>query len=328
MTHPTPATKPLRHATATLVPELPMSLLEAEVYRPRGALAAAVLVAPALVLLGLLAAATMLRHHDAMLAEILLGMAGGLVVMWMALLIGLARALLTTVRTTGEGIEVQLPWDERRLLRWKYVDLVERQMGFLRLQSSEGTRLLLLESSLTNGPRLLRQILLRVSPNVLSMPLQQELTMMGGGPTDPDATQLLTVSPLWFALASGIALVGVVLSLWGEFGHLLALLIAGIVVLALCGGVLFFFRQTITITEHNMLLERGFGRPQSLEWSQVAVIEMMPLQMLMAFRADNQRMVFLGPFFMAGLRADLWRSTVDVYLTSQGIPVFERWRVF
>ncbi len=326
MTRPT---KPIgtTTATATVAPELPLSMHEAETFRPRGALMTPLLVGPALALLGMLAAAAILRHMSPAVAMILLGVTGALVVMWVILVIGLARVLLTTVRASSEGIEAQAPWDERRLLRWKYVDLVERRMGFLRLQTSEGTSLVLLESGLTDGQRLLRQILLRVSPTILSNALVQELAMMGGAPADPDAEQLLTIAPVWFAATSGVALVGIALSLWGEFAHILGLLIAGIVILAICVVALVIFRQTITITERSVTLAHGFGHPVTVAWEAIAVIETMPLEMMLAFRADNRRLVFLGPFFMAPLRADLWRSTVEVFVTARGIPVYERWRV-
>lgn len=315
-------------ATATVAPELPLNMHEAETFRPRGALVTTMLVGPALALLGMLAAAAILRGMSPAVATILIALAGALVVMWIVLVIGLARVLLTTVRASSEGIEAQAPWDERRLLRWKYVDLVERRLGFLRLQTSDGTSLVLLENGLTDGQRLLRQILLRVSPTVLSNALVQELAMMGGAPVDPDAEQLLTISPVWFAVTSGVALAGIALSLWGEFVHILGLLIAGIVILGFCVVALVIFRQTITITERSMTLAHGFGRPQTVAWTDIAVIETMPLEMALTFGTNKGRLLFLGPFFMAPLRADLWRSTVEVFVTSRGIPVYERWRVF
>jgi hypothetical protein len=330
MMYPSRATRPQSHpvATATPEPELPVSMLESEAYRPRGSLAIGMLVLPVIGVLGLLAAALILRTAEEMLAEILLGVSGAVAIIWIALLFGLARVLLTTVRASGEGIEARTPWDERKLLRWKYVELVERKFGFLRLQTSDGGSLLLLESSLTNGQRLLRQILLRVSPSVLSLPLQQELTLLGGGPMNPDVTQSLTLSPWWFFLPGGIALAAVGLVLSGVFTHLLVLLIIGLLLYLPCMVLLYFLRQTIALTDEGVTVTRGLGQPQTVAWAEIAVIEQMPLEMVMAFRTNTRRIVFFGPFFMSPLRAGLWQGTIEDRLISQGILVYERWRVF
>src|SRR5262249_32375509 len=149
-------------------------------------------------------AAFLIAAPDREMKRIILGISGGLALGWLALALALARVMLVTVRTTGEGLVARYPWGNSRTLRWQLVDRVDRQLNFLRLHSIDNSRLLVFQSALEGGERLERMILLRVSPTVLSQPLQQELAMMGGGifTTQPSPqTPRLTLAPIWSFLA-------------------------------------------------------------------------------------------------------------------------------
>jgi hypothetical protein len=284
------------------------------------------LVAPTIVLVAFIALFR-ISHLTGSLAHVTAAVCAALAVIWLMEALLLTRMLLTTVRATTEGIETRTPWDGRQLLRWKLIDQVERQAGVLRLHTSDGLRATFIELGLTNSRQLLRQILLRVSPAVLSASLQQDLAMLGG-PTDPNAELLVPVAPQWIFLASVCAMGGIGLAVWGRLADLMPLLIVGIAIAVLSAGVLLLFRQTLTITETDMALARGFGKRQIIPWSDIGVVDKVPLDMALALRLGDRRMIFLGPFFFAPSQAELFRSTMGVHVFERGVPIYQAWRIW
>jgi hypothetical protein len=315
-----PITRPSSGVVHPAPPPMP---LEAQLFRPRGSLAASVLVGPSLVLLAVLA----LARITGVMVPWLVAVCAGLGALWLVGCLALASWLLLTVRASSEGLEARTPWDGRRLLRWQLIENVERRNGLLRLRSSDGKRLMFLEIGLTHSRQLLRQILLRVSPTVLSAPLQQDLAMLGG-PADPNAEYVISVAPVWLLGAGGVGALGVALALWGHFGGGMPLLIVGVVLAALGAGVLLLLRQTITITETHLTLARGFGKPRTLEWDEIGVVDTMPLDLALGLRSGDHRTIFLGPFFFAPLRAELVRSTIRARVLDRGTPIFQAWRIW
>lgn len=305
---------------------MPVPPVEAATYRPRGALAATMLVAPALVLLAV--AATILIANAMGLARlILLGTGSGLALAWLVCATLFGRVLLVTIRTTNEGIEASYPGGGQRLLRWQIIDHVDRQLGFVRMHSSDGHTLLFIESSLTNGQRLLRQTLLRASPTVLSATLQQELALLGGGlfrTTYQPPTPRLVMSPMWLGLAGVTGMAGLILATWGSLMHAGPLLASGVAVGLIGVACLLILRQAITITDTGFTVDRGFGAPATLTWSEIKLIEYVPLEMMQALRGEK-RVIFIGAFFMTPSRRDLLRAAFQKHLASQGVPVLQRW---
>lgn len=300
--------------------------LEAQLFRPRGALAASLLVGPMLLLLAALALAG-ISGVGSLFARVVLAVGGGLAALWLVAALGLARILLTTVRASSEGIEARTPWDSRRLLRWALIDRVERRFGILRLHSSDGQQLIFIEIGLTQSRQLLRQILLRVSPAVLSSALKEALALLGG-PADPNAEYTVAVAPIWIAGASATLAGGIALAVWGHFAGGMPLFITGIGLAALSAGMLVLFRQTVAITETGMALARGFGKPTTLAWDDVGVMDKVPLDFALALRSGERRLIILGPFFFAPLRAEIFRSTISVHVLDRGVPVYEAWRIW
>lgn len=315
-----PITRPSSGVVHPAPPPLPV---EAQFFRPRGALAASVLVGPILVLLAILATARMLGVMVPWLAAVCAGMGA----LWLVVSLALTGWLFLTVRVSSEGLEARTPWDGRRLLRWQLIESVERSNGLLRLRSSDGQRLRFLEIGLTHSRQLLRQILLRVSPTVLSAPLQQDLAMLGG-PADPNAEYVINVAPVWLLGTGGVGTLGVALALWGNLGGGMVPLIIGVVLAALGAVVLLLLRQTVTITETHMTLTRGFGKPRILEWSEIGVVDTMPLDLALGLRSGDHRTILLGPFFFTPLRAELVRSTIRAHVLDRGAPIFQAWRIW
>ena len=301
--------------------------LEAEMYRPRGTLAALLCLAPVLVALPLIFL-TRAMLIPATATQIVLGVGGGILLVWLAAMVLASRVLFITVQASIEGIEARTLRDERILLRWKLIDDVSRQFGLLRLRSSDGRQVTLIESGLTNGQQLLRQILLRVSPTVLSPALQEELKVLGGDIMDPAATQRLPISRVWLAGAGVAALGGIGLIVGGVLLGALGLIILGGLLLSGGAAALVVMRQQILINSQEITLISPLGRPRTLLWSEIALIETLPLDLVMGLRGNGgQRLLFLGPFFLSPLRAEYLRSLVDAHLTEQGVMTYRRWRL-
>lgn len=305
---------------------LPMPPVEAATYRPRGALAATMLVAPALVLLAM-TAVILIADATGVARLILLGTGSGLALAWLVCATLFGRVLLVTVRTTTEGIEANYPGGGSQLLRWQIIDHVDRQLGFVRMHSSDGHTLMFIEGGLTNGQRLLRQTLLRASPTVLSPTLQQELALLGGGlfkTTYQPPTPRLGLSPVWLGLAGIAGVTGLALAAWGSLMHAGLLLAIGVGVGLVGVFCLLILRQAITITDTGFTVDRGFGAPVTLTWSEIKLIEYVPLEMMQALRGER-RVIFIGSFFMTPSRRDLLRTSFQKHLESQGVPVLQRW---
>jgi hypothetical protein len=288
-----------------------------------------VILAPALVVLAIYAV-ILISAAQGVTQQILIGFGFGLSLAWVLTVLAGARILLLTARATSEGIQTAYPWGGQRALKWVLIDHVDRQLGFVRMHSSDGQQILLLLNGLDNGERLMRLALLRVSPTILSAPLQQELALLGGGVyrtryTPP--TPRVGLSPLWQALAGLMGLSGAGIAAWGSLMHLGALLITG-VALGLVGvACLFVLRQTLTLTETDITLERGFGQPITLTWAEIKLIEYSPLQMMMALRGER-RIVFIGAFFMAPNRRAHLQRAFDQHLVPHNVPVLQRWFIY
>jgi hypothetical protein len=77
-----------------------------------------------------------------------------------------------------------------------------------------------------------------------------------------------------------------------------------------------------------MTLKRGLGKPTTLAWADVGVVDNVPLGIALALRSGDRRLIFLGPFFFAPLRAEIFRSTLAVHVLDRGVPIYEAWRIW
>ncbi len=300
--------------------------LEAEMYRPRGALAALLLVTPAVVALGL-TLAVLVAHAAPTVKQTLLGIGGGVLLLWLTAMVLARRVLFSTVQASLDGIEVHTVRGERILLRWRLIEDVSRHFGLLRLRSSDGKDVTLLEGGLTNGQQLLRQILLRVSPTVLAPSLQEELKVLGGTLLDPVATHTLPIGPLWLAVGSALALGGLGLGAWGVLASVLVLVSLGSALVVLGALVLVACRQRLLINSQEITVIAPFGQSRTLLWSEITLIETLPLGLMLRLRGGDRSMTFLGPFFLAPLRAEHLRAEFEAQLDQRGVMTYRRWRL-
>ncbi len=307
---------------------VPIITLPSSIFRPRGALAVGILVIPALIFLALIIA-DLIAGFTGLAKNVALGAGIGMALAWLACVLSFSRMLLVTIAVAGDSLIASFPWGGNRELRWILIDHADRQMGVLRLRSSDGVSLLILPTGLTDGEQLLRQIILRVSPSVLSAPLQRELAILGGNrlvPAPHTPYPQLNIAPVWFMLAGAIAVGGAALAAWGSSLPDPRVLATGAIV-GLAGVVLLLMlRQTIIITDTGLTVMRTLRGPSSISWSDVKLIEQLPLEIMLALRSD-QRIVFLGPFFMSAMRRGLLRNALHTYLIDKGVPIYQRWRL-
>jgi hypothetical protein len=301
--------------------------LETEMYRPRGSLAAILVFAPTVVALGGILTVLML-HPPHATAQLVLGIGGGVLLVWLAAMTLAGRVLFSRVQASIDGIEVHTVRGERILLRWRLIEDVSRRFGLLRLRSSDGKDVTLLEIGLTNGQQLLRQILLRVSPTVLNPTLQEELKVLGGTLMDPVATQTLAIAPVWPVLGTMLALGGIGLGVWGLLSLNISLIVLGAVLVVIAVVMLVLSRQRLLVNSQEITLLAPFGQPSTLLWSEISLIETLPLGLRMRLRGGGDlSMTFIGPFFLAPLRAEYLRTEFEAQLEQRGVMTYHRWRL-
>jgi len=308
-------------------PSAPMiSTMPLSTFRPRGSLAVAILLVPALFFLALICG-IMIAGLRGQTEAVLLGVSSGMAIGWVVCVYLFSRIILMTVTANAEGLTTQYPWGGSQTVRWTLIDRADRQLGLLRIHSSEGKNLLILETGLAQGERLLRQLILSVSPTVLSLPLQRELSILGGDlfaiqsqATFPE----LTVAPYWLVAAGGLALAGCGLAAWGFASQAAWLLIVGALIGIIGALTLLLFRQRIILTEVGITITRGLGGPRTMTWFEMVLIEQLPLELAMGLRGAH-RIVFLGPFFMSSMRRDLLRNALRTHLIDRGIPIYISW---
>jgi len=318
-----PISRPIT-AVQAVPPPVP---LEAETYRPRGSLAAVLVCAPTVVALGGILA-VLVQHPPHATAQRILGIGGGVLVVWLAVVALAGRILFSTVQASIDGVEVRTVRGDRILLRWRLIEDVSRRFGLLRLRSSDGKDVTLLEIGLTNGQQLLRQILLRVSPTVLNPTLQEELKVLGGTLMDPVATHTLAIAPLWSVVGGLLALGGISLGAWGLPSLTISLIILGAVLVGIGIVVLVLCRQRLLVNSQEITLITSSGRPHTLLWSEITLIETLPLGLMMRLRGGGGlSMTFIGPFFLAPLRAEYLRAEFDAQLDQRGVMTYHRWRL-
>jgi hypothetical protein len=302
--------------------------VQATIFRPRGILALTVILLPIMFSLIVI----MIVHIAALSQDISINFYGasiGIVVSWLVGVLITSRVFLMTVYSTSDELIIVTPWGERRSIRWQVIDRVEWRTGFLLVRSSDGKQMAIFERGLNNGEQLLRNVLLRVSPMVLSQPLQYELDLLSGKGLDERSGRLvpeITIAFQWFLLSSVIALGGTGLATWGTLIRQTPLLIVGALLGFLGVLLLLLLRQTIVLTETGITIRNTGHSPQTFLWNEITLVEMTLLGMRMAI-TGNRRVTFLGPFFMSPLRRTLLHNALSDRVLSRGVPEFRR-RIF
>lgn len=312
-----------------MTPNLAVPVLgQVAIYRPRGALVVLLLVFPAFILLGLMLAGIIAGMHGEV-AQTLFITAGGLGLCWALAFVMLQHFTLLRVRTQGDRLVVSFALGGERRMQWSLIDRVERRFGLLRVHASNGVSLSFYAGGLEDGQKLARQVVLRVSPGVLSAPLQRELALMGGATfaANPDEELSLNIAPQWLIAAGVVALAGTGLATWGSLTHIIWLFILGVVIGLFGAFLLLSLRQRIVLQSGGLTIIRGLGGRRSLKWDEISLIKALPLEMRLALRG-KQRYTCIGPFFMSPLHRDRLRDALQSNVLARGGQLLVNWWLF
>jgi hypothetical protein len=319
--HSQPAAHTGPPAAPSTYPMLPP--VQATIFRPRGTTAIGVILIPAICLLGVIAVTRMLHLRGDSL-YITLGVAIGIVGGWLLLILTFARILLMTVCSTSEQISIRTPWGRTRTLQWSLIEYADWRWGFLRLQSSDGQRVVILANGLSNGEQLIRHAVLRVSPNVLSAPLQRELDFLNGTASVAVAIPEIPIAAAWMIAAGILAVGGAGLAAWASITRLTPVMAIGVITGFIGVIGLLLFRQTLSMTPNEITIQRT-GGIITLKWSDVILIERTQLGLVLALRTAQRRVRFLGPFFMSPHRRSFLMHVFAERQRIQGTTTFNRW---
>lgn len=306
----------------------PPGVADANLFRPRGSLVGALLLAPIMVFLGLVLAALLLGLRGEP-AQILLGIGSGALAGWLLSVISLARVLLPQLHLTADGLVVRSPLGGSQRIRWSLIERAELTMGLLRLQASDGVTATVLIAGQTDGGRLLRETILRVSPGVLGPPLQRQLAAMGGSLGGVggarDRRVQFGVAPVWFALAGGIALGGAALATWGSLTRAGVVLAAGVVVGLAGAALLVALRQRIVVDEHGLTVHPGIGATHTLTWDAIVLVTRSQLDMWLSLNSAGQRRAHVwGPFFFGPLDRQHFQQILRARLLEHNVHTLTR----
>ncbi len=308
---------------------LPPPPEEVTTYRPRGVLVATALILPVGVFLASVVTALIIGPtHPA--ARLVLGFTSFLVVLWFVGLVLVAPVVMAQVQTPGDGLMFLPPYGKPRRIAWRFIDRAERRFGLLWLHSSDGVAVWCMESGLDQGARLLRQIILRLSPNVLDVPLRHQLALMGGVALQEEVSLLplnLEVgnSPIWFGIMVALSVTGAGLGIgatvasayWfsGIGGMLLILGLAGI----------YLLRQRIRVDGQSITVIRPNGKTQGMLWSEIDIVEEIPPQIVLKLRGQGRQMRFLGTFTLSGIDREQLRGAFATHLKKGILLIPKAW---
>lgn len=302
-------------------------LLDAQVYRPGTLLASSILVLP--VVVALVGAAVFLHRNG-----VVPGWLPYVALLWIPCA-PVFWLMMQSVRTSGVGLAAGRPWSKWVEIPWLLIEHVEQVGPFLVVTGGAGKRLVLLPGLLRDGPRLERQILLRLPAHLLSVRLSKKqqqfvpnsLILPDGGLSGSLHAQPNRRLVVWVIIATlaalALALVLLVAAPWpvGGIFAVLAFLTAGVGLV-----VLAWLQQAVLIDERGLsvvsLLTR---RTQSMSWAQVELIEHSPGEYVLRFRG-KRRLRCPGPTLLPPADRDLMRAFIDAHCVSSEspVPILER----
>lgn len=308
-----------RVATAQLV-------TQTQIYRPGLALAAALMLSPAL--LSLVVTGMSLLVYQAVplvVPAILLLVLPALSLVWFA---------FASVRTSATGIgTVRLfrPW---RDMPWALIERARRRGPLVILRSSTGQRIAFIPLLLRDGTRLYRELLVRLPAHVLDARMgaasrrllgeRVVATAQGGLTGSVNARPRVAWRTTALALAFIILSAGVSCVIW-----LRAPLSAGLGILSLAGvllalGMWRWCSQQLDVSHDGIQVTFPLARSsQRMTWSEIEMIEHTPAERLIRLRG-NKKLVCAGPTMLRPTDRDVVRAFLHANCISRGVPVVQR----
>jgi hypothetical protein len=300
--------------------------MDVQVYRPGPFLAVGILALP--VIVALAGAAVALLQNTAIpvwLPFVLL--------LWIPCM-PIAWRGMKSVRTNAIGLAAGRPWGPWQEIPWPLVERVDQSRGTIRVQGSNGVRIVVVPALLREGGRLKRQMLLRLPAHVLSPPLAHEAqtllaagvyTLSGGGLTGtlharPRRRWRIAASALVVALLAAATASIVVLP------PIVAIpLVAISLGLAGCGmAVLAWLLQEVLVSEKGITAISSFShRARGMTWNEVQLVEHSAAQAILRLRG-SQRITCIGPTLLSATERDLMRAFLYEYCVYREVPVIRR----
>lgn len=295
-------------------------------YRPGLALAAMLLLTPALIAVALAGVAIFIFHAIPLLVPFLL-----LVVLPTIPLIWI---LLVSVQTDVRSISAApllRPWRE---IPWTLIEHGERRGPVVTLTASDGVRVRFVPLLLRDGARLYRELLVRLPSYVLGVTMREDAQGLLVEQILPTAEGGLTGSlrthprmrwriacALVAASAAGASIIFLLLvrTLAAAPWSLSGFVVAGGAML-----LLRWFSQTILISHEGVSVTHApFGARVHMAWNEIGLIEFTPRERIVRLRGD-QRLVCAGPALLNPSDRDLMRAFFHAYCLSRGVPVARR----
>ncbi|MDE3228256.1 MAG: hypothetical protein KGO05_00115 [Chloroflexota bacterium] len=301
-----------------LTPPLPNTLLlSADIYRPRGGIALALLIGPALcAIVGALVA----RITGAIPLWLPLAL-----LIWLPLLT-LAWAQLKSVRVTAETVACGRPLGAWRSLPFSEIERIEQRGPRLVVRSRVGARLSFSPLLLRRGAELRRRLLLQLPLRALAGDLHAEALALEGDAI-PVASENATTTALtvrvarrWPTLAFALALValaGAAAAFWllaPPLGLALAIALVALAVGAALLGA--WVTQELFVSENGVFVHyRLLRRDRDIIWSRARLLEYGPGGLALRFRGDYS-MICAGPGLFTA--ADARRLREYIYRYAEG----------
>lgn len=296
-------------------------LTDAHIYHPGSVLALGILVLPVALMVGL--------------AELALHM-GRAVPVWLPVLallglpaVPLLWLALQSARTTAGSIAVGRPWRTWVELRWDEIEHVDQRGMVLRItgRSPAHETLVLVPRLLHDGSRLRREVLMRLSPKVLSVGLSREavdLVRAGDIMISPEGAiegtvEARTLTRSWAAwLLAALVLLASAVVMWIFAAPLSPAVIgataAAALLALLCLVLAAWLPQRLTLDANGILITHALPlvRQRPFAWSRIDMVEYTPDKTLLRIRAKQTRTLCAGPrLFDSEQSAIVWRFIQD-----------------
>lgn len=324
---PVPPPPPIAPAEVDfLTPPLPTSLLfSADIYRPSGAIALALLIGP-----------TVCAAVGAIVAS-----SAGSIPLWLPLallawlpILALAWALLKSVRVTPETLACGRPLGVWRSLPFTEIERVEQRGPRMVVSSRTGARLSFTPFLLRQGANLRRRLLLQLPLHALAGDLRAEAIALEGDAmpvvSENGLMSALTVrvARRWSALAFAVALAaaaGAAMAFWLLAPPLSLALGAALLALALALTFLgVWVAQELFISESGIFVHyRLLRRDRDIFWSQARLLEYTPGELALRFRGDHD-VICVGPGLFTRADARRLREYIQRYCEAKITPLLAR----
>jgi hypothetical protein len=241
--------------------------------------------------------------------------------------------VLVSVRTSPIGIATARPWRKWQEIPWALIERAEHRGVRLVLTASDGRTISFALFVLHGGDRLYREVLLRLSPQVLDIRLRHDAQMLlGENLGEQDVGGFLApvqVQPrlMWRVTSAAIALAAAALALVAfSFAPPESVLASALcAAIALAASLAFvWLSQRITLSDEGIAVALPLRRrSRAIAWSDLHLIEHTRRERFLRLRGAR-RVRCAGPGMLVPVERDVMRALLLGHARRQGALVVER----